>query len=131
MKVGKKAMKMIVEYLDADGEVQEGELPCKMEVCPTCEGHGTHLTPSMRDHAYSAEEFAESFDDEEAAEYFQRGGRYDVVCEECHGKNVVKVVDEDSCKSEEQKAILAGHHKHLEEEWAFRAECAAERRMGC
>lgn len=124
-------MKMIVEYLDSDGDVQEGELPCRMEVCPTCEGHGTHLTPSMRNHAYSAEEFHESFDDEEASEYFRRGGRYDVVCEECHGKNVVPTIDEEACRSEEDKAILAGYHKHQKDLWDMRAEEEAERRMGC
>ena len=80
-------------YTDNGTEV-ELTLPGKFEVCDRCEGHGTHLNPSIGEHAYTPEEFAESFDDEERAEYFRHGGMYDVQCEECHGQRVVLVVDE-------------------------------------
>lgn len=78
-----------------DGEEETMSLPAKMEVCPECQGSGFVLCEGMRGHAYSAEEFAESFDEEEAQEYFTRGGMYDTQCDHCHGQNVVPVVEED------------------------------------
>lgn len=82
-----------------NGEEHEHELPAKNEVCSRCEGYGTHLNPSIGSHAYTAEEFYESFDEEGRDEYFRRGGIYDVTCEVCKGKNVVLLVDEEACKS--------------------------------
>lgn len=102
-------------WYDEEGEEVTHSFPSKNEVCPRCEGHGTHLTPSIGNHAYSMEEFYESFDDEEdREEYFKRGGRYDVTCEECHGKNVIEVVDEDKL-SEEQKKLYAEYEESAEE----------------
>ena len=54
-----------VTYWDADDKEVVLELPARLEVCDYCEGHGTVLCEGMRGHAYSAEEFAEAFDDEE------------------------------------------------------------------
>lgn len=73
---------------DDDNEI-ESTLPGKMEVCSDCGGESYVLSPSIRNHCYSQEEFDESFDDEEREEYFTRGGRYDVICPTCNGKNVV------------------------------------------
>lgn len=113
-----------------DGDEVELELPAKHEVCARCQGHGTHLNPSIGEHAYTAEEFEESFDDEGREEYFRHGGRYDVMCEECHGKRVVLVVDVDACRSDEQKAALAAYDRKLEADASYERECAHERRMG-
>jgi hypothetical protein len=88
---------------DDDGNEIEHELPSKFEVCGRCSGHGTHLNPSIGEHAYSAEEFAMEFDDEEAAEYFKRGGMYDVTCEDCGGQRVTEVVDESALTDEQRK----------------------------
>jgi hypothetical protein len=120
-------------YTDDDGEEGEVELslPAKFEVCPGCNGHGSRLCEGMRGHAYTAEEFHESFDDEEAEEYFRPGGRYDVMCEECQGKRVVAVADEDACRTPEQKEALALYYKKRDDDYAYDRECAAERRMGC
>ena len=71
---------------DDDGNETEHELPSKMVVCERCEGHGSHLTPSIGEHAYSSEEFYDAFDDEGRQEYFRRGGIYDVTCFDCKGK---------------------------------------------
>jgi len=91
----------ITVYGEGEGEDENGEteethrLPARMTVCPRCEGHGSHLTPSIGQHAYSQEEFNEAFAEEEEREaYFKRGGMYDVTCEECRGKRVVAVPDE-------------------------------------
>lgn len=101
-------------WSDEDGEDITHEFPCKNEVCPRCEGYGTHLTPSIGNHAYSQEEFYDSFDDEGREEYFKRGGIYDVQCEECKGNKVIEVVDE-SRLSEEQKKLYAEYEEHEEE----------------
>ncbi len=124
-------LKFTVFVENEDGyEVQEEvEFPSKKEVCDDCEGYGKVLNASMRNHAYSAEEFAESFDEEDAHEYFRRGGKYDVVCPTCKGKNVVDVVDE-SAFSVEHKALWKQIQKQEEEEAMFDRICDMERMMG-
>jgi hypothetical protein len=117
---------------DEDGDELEIALPVKLEVCSRCEGHGTHLTPSIGEHAYTQEEFYDSFDEEGREEYFRRGGMYDVTCHDCKGKNVVPVVDEEACKRDPKlKADYALLRAHWEEEDAYRRERASEARYGC
>lgn len=101
-------------WYNEDGDEVTHSFPCKNEVCHRCEGYGTHLNPSIGNHAYSQEEFYESFDEEEAEEYFKRGGRYDVTCEECKGNKVIEVVDE-SKLSDEQKKLYAEYEESEEE----------------
>lgn len=118
-------------FYDDEGDEIEGELPAKHEVCGRCEGHGAHLRPAIGEYAYTREEFDEAFDDDESREqYFKRGGIYDVVCEDCQGRNVVLVVDEKACRTDEQKALLKQYEKSVREEADFERECAHERRMG-
>lgn len=111
-------------WYNEEGEEVSHIFPVTNEVCDRCEGYGTHLNPSIGNHGYSMEEFRESFDEEEAAEYFRRGGRYDVQCEECHGAKVVPVVDEkkltpeqkklfeEYCESEEESARMDAEDRH-------------------
>lgn len=112
-------------------------LPVKFEVCGRCDGHGSHLTPSIGEHAYSVEEFYESFDDEEdRVEYFRRGGRYDVTCERCRGLRVEAVPDVEACARDPKlKADLAALHEQwkseAEERDEWESESRAERMMGC
>jgi hypothetical protein len=119
---------------DAEYDAFETErvvtLPVKFEVCGRCDGHGSHLTPSIGEHAYSMEEFYESFDDEEGrAEYFRRGGMYDVTCERCKGLRVEPVVDDSAIKYNPK---LKADYDLLCEQWESdaqsRADDAAERR---
>lgn len=108
------------------------ELPAVYAVCSECEGHGTHLTPSIRDHGYSMEEFHESFDEEEREHYFRRGGMYDVTCSVCKGKRVELVVDEAILETSVRgRRLLRMWHDHLDKKAADRAEQEWERRMGC
>lgn len=129
-------MELKFEYtIDSDGEDDgdetEGSLPAVYQICSNCDGHGTHLTESIRQHGYSMEEFNESFDDEEKEHYFRRGGMYDVECTTCHGKRVEPVVDRESCeRNEKLKALLAIYDKIAEDDYHYRMECEAERRMG-
>lgn len=113
---------------DEDEEVTHS-FPAINEVCSRCEGFGTHLTPSIGEHAYSSEEFFETFhDDEDREQYFKRGGIYDVTCEECHGKNVIAVVDEEHL-NEEQKKLFAEYEEREDRKARFDAEDKATYRM--
>ena len=68
-------------------------LPTRFEVCGLCDGEGKHVNPSIDHNGISASEF---HDDPEFAEsYFS--GVYDIPCNECHGKRVVKALDRNSC----------------------------------
>lgn len=114
---------MLVTYTDENGDEFTTELPSKKEVCSRCEGCGTHLNPSIGSHAYSAEEFSEAFPEEEDREaYFRRGGKYDVRCEVCKGANVVDVVDEAACRTEEQKTHLKAYKRHMRDIARWRAQ---------
>lgn len=119
-------------YENDDGDEIVIEFPSKKEVCYRCDGEGTHLNPSIGEHAYSYEEFNESFDDEGKEQYFKPGGIYDVTCHTCHGKNVVDVHDEEAIKLDPE---LAAHYEvyleHQSDDAAYDAECMAEERFGC
>jgi len=114
--------------LDDFIEEREITLPVKMEVCDRCQGHGFHLTPSIGEHAYSMRAFREAFpEDEDREEYFKRGGRYDVQCLTCKGRNVVPVVDEAACKfNADYKRDLALYNAHMEAKSYDDAEARAE-----
>lgn len=78
-----------------DGELNKVALPTFMAVCGRCEGRGTHVNPSIDGNGLP-EEWVN--DDDFMDDY--RGGRYDVVCEECGGQNVIEMVDEENCLPE-------------------------------
>lgn len=91
-----------ITYTNEDDETTVVRLPARKEVCPGCDGHGFVLNEGMRGYAYSAEEFADAFDEDAASEYFRHGGRYDVRCDECQGRNVIDEVDEDNLTAEQR-----------------------------
>ncbi len=123
-------MNITLTYENDEGEEVELVLPAKNEVCSDCEGSGFVLCEGMRNHAYSAEEFDEAFDDEEdRAAYFQRGGKYDVQCPTCHGKNVVAVVDEEHVPAEKKEEYEAWCESERERR-QFEREERREREMG-
>lgn len=102
-------------------EEEDVEVPCKFEVCPNCNGHGSHVNRSIDCNGISDQDFSEDPDFEEA--YF--GGAYDVRCDECGGDRVMPV-PADNCPSYIVDAIQeAAIQRH---QW--RMEIAAERRMG-
>lgn len=63
---------------------------CRFEVCPACEGRGSHVNPSIDDRGITSSEWAEW--DEDDRETYISGG-YDVSCYECGGQRVVSVPD--------------------------------------
>lgn len=97
-------------------------VPFKYEVCPLCDGKGTHANPSVDASGITAEDFYE--DPDFAEEYL--AGRYDVICYKCGGKNVVPVLHRDRIDPEILKKIDAQE----EDREDFRRIQDAERRMG-
>ena len=122
---GNRAPVVIVEEYDAAGEHVadvETPLPVRVEVCPLCDGRGSHVNPSIDAHGLSAEDFAD--DPDFAEDYFR--GRYDQPCNECHGLRVVEGVDREACPPD----LLALYETQQDELAEMYATEAAERRMG-
>lgn len=88
-------------------------------VCPTCDGKGKHVNPAIDSHGISQEEFDE--DPEFRSSYFS--GHYDIPCNGCEGRRVIL--------EPYTKEGLREYNQAWEDEWNYRAECEAERRMGC
>ena len=100
----------------------EVELPYKWDVCPVCEGRGSHVNPSIDAGGLSLESL---HDDPDFSEDYRRG-MYDQTCNRCAGKRVVPVVDENRCTPEDLKE----YYEEADADADYRAEALAERRMG-
>jgi hypothetical protein len=113
---------VIVVTQNEDGDTGEPlEVPAVFEVCGTCDGQGKHVAPGIDSHGLSAEDFDE--DPDFAEDYF--AGRYDIPCNECHGKRVVPVIAE-NCDP-----VLKAKAEKWEQDWYdYQREIEAERRMG-
>lgn len=93
----------------------------KMEVCPTCDGRGKYVNPSIDSHGISPEEFAE--DPDFAEQYWgYRSGMYDITCGECRGHKVVPICLDDEVNQYLEESAKAHAEMH--------AEYEAERRAG-
>ena len=88
-----------------DGGEKESKVSSRgaFAVCPTCEGKGSHVNPSIDAHGLSSEDFAE--DPDFAEDYFS--GAYDVPCAECGGQRVVPQCSAEGC-SEPADTIQRG-----------------------
>lgn len=100
----------------AKGNKFELPLPAKRVVCPRCDGSGVHDHPSFSNGVSGLD------DPDFAKEYFR--GTYDVRCEECDGKNIVLVVDEDALAPKMLDRYLRAQDSKSRHE----AEIASERR---
>ncbi len=107
---------------------REATFPARKVVCDDCQGEGYVLNPSMRDHAYSSEDFDHEFDEEMQEQYFKRGGIYDVICPTCRGANVVSVIDEDRL-TPAQKKDFDSYNEAQRRKAKFAREFEAEYRM--
>lgn len=105
-----------------DGSGKPIEVFLKYEVCPTCDGKGSHVNPSIDSHGLTAEDFAEDPDFRE--DYLR--GLYDQPCNECHGQRVVPVLDEEK---NDQKIVKA-YEKWVYQEARYRYEEQREMAMG-
>ncbi len=102
-----------------DSEEGKTKYPAKRIVCTCCDGRGSTVDPSIDSNGISQDEFDEDPDFQER--YFSGG--FDIICPHCEGNNVVLY----PATEEGEKAYLASQKS----EYAYHAECAAERRMGC
>lgn len=107
----------IILYRGNGYDDEEVELPSKFDVCPGCEGRGTHVNRNIDGNGLTAEDFEEAGDDFRE-DYMN--GVYDVTCETCGGQRVVSVLDEDRC----DPVLLAEYQKQERES----AECDAIQR---
>lgn len=115
-----------IKFIPHNGEEEdEISLKARYEVCPRCEGRGSHVNPAIDGHGISAQEFAEDPEFEE--DYF--AGVYDVTCYECKGLRVVPEVDRTPGVNKEED--LKKYDEYLEWEDYYRREREAERRWGC
>jgi len=90
---------------------------------PAAKGTARTSTPSIGQHAYTSEEFEESFPDGEQREaYFSRGGMYDVRCEVCRGDRVVLEVDEQCCSAAGLWDVLQAWRKQERERMQSEAD---------
>lgn len=117
--MSRKVMVVTVYYGDEETQV---DVPISFEVCPTCDGSGTHVNPSIDSNGLTAEDFAE--DQDFAEEYM--GGCYDVPCYECQGERVVPVIQRDRVDPK----ILALLDAQEERDEESRRTREAERRFG-
>lgn len=117
---------MLIKFISEEtGEEVLHEVPSVKGVCDDCGGEGFVLNESMRDYAYSMEEFMEEFDYEERQQYFQRGGMYDVPCPTCKGKNVIDVINREACERDSDlKKVLAQYDDYLRREAEYERICA-------
>lgn len=112
------------------GENGDLELPGRFEVCPRCEGRGTHVNPNVDGNGLSAEDF-----DEAGPEFREdyMAGVYDVPCDECGGQRVVAVpdferwTDEQRLTYEDQQRSLAESRRIEDQERRAEAWAAGER----
>lgn len=114
-------IKLTIPHDNGDEHVES--VPAKHEVCDECEGHGTILNPAIGRYAYSQEEFEASFpDDESKAQYFTRGGIYDVKCPGCNGMRVIVVPNEEAASKREKRVIRRWRkEKERRARWASEA----------
>jgi len=97
---------------------EDVEVPFTWEVCPTCNGKGSHVNPSIDCNGLSASDFAE---DPDFAESYMRGD-YDQPCNDCGGRRVVP-----ECADEAYLEKIEDHCRCIAD---MNAEYEAERRFG-
>jgi hypothetical protein len=78
-------MLALVKEADADGNAHWVRF--RYDVCPTCNGKGTHVNPSIDCHGITSDEFA---DDPGFLEDYMRGV-FNVTCFGCQGNRVFPV----------------------------------------
>ena len=115
--INEKNMTATVTVYEEDCE-EDVEVPISYEVCPTCDGKGSHVNPSIDCNGLTAEDFYE--DPDLAEDYFN--GTYDVACYECNGNRVVPVC--------EDKEVLKKIHEYENDIYEMEMERLSEMRMG-
>lgn len=120
--------KMTLDFSDTL-EMDNAVLPCVYEVCGACSGRGTttrHI--EAEGGGFTSSEWAEMCDGDPdfAEDYFS--GAYDRDCPDCDGRRVCPVPKDDIWKS--KNPVAKELRSWIRSEQQYRAEVAAERRMG-
>jgi hypothetical protein len=105
-----------------DDDNVEREIPTRWEVCPVCDGKGSHVNPAI-DCGGLSEDF---MDDPDFMDDYRRGN-YDQSCNRCGGRSTVRTVDRDACEAD----LLALYDADVEAAYDAEAERLAEIRAGC
>jgi hypothetical protein len=98
------------------------EVALHYEVCPTCEGKGHHVNPSIDANGLTASDFED--DPDFRREYMS--GTYDVQCYGCKGLRVVPEIDWDKVNPKVREII----EKIEKADAEYAAISRAERAMG-
>jgi hypothetical protein len=114
-----------IEHFDDDGEKIELKVTWHWIICERCRGEGKHVHD-----AYSVWTDEDRYEDPECFEDML-DGKYDVTCEACHGSGKVRAILVTEWDSPEYKEIYKKLENYIEDDRSYRAECAAERAMGC
>lgn len=113
-------MRPVILY---DDDEQPIKLPMERIVCPTCRGEGKIVNPAIDGHGIPADD--ECWDDDDFREgYF--GGRYDITCPECDGRNVIDIVDEEALYTDPE--LFERWRKASEDAWRDEQAEQMERR---
>jgi hypothetical protein len=96
-------LKIKWETENDQGEEVVIEFPGKYRVCPTCGGKGTAMTKTLRESAFTREDFE---NDPDFAEMYFNGG-YDATCDECDGERVILVLDLEAARREKPSELKA------------------------
>jgi len=103
--------------------------PMKFVVCPTCNGKGTHVNPSIDAHGITSDEWDRDWSYEDREMYMS--GFYNVPCYGCNGKRVMPEINTDLYRfSEELKEIKELVDRNIADERSYIRECMMERMMG-
>lgn len=122
--MARELLKVTLWFTDDEGVdcEEQVELPAVYVVCPRCDGRGVH-DPEGFANGFTSSDLAEA--GPEFCDDYARGV-YDVACAVCGGQRVVLEPDRDRC----DPTLLARYDAMRADEAAYRAEVAAERRMG-
>ena len=122
---------------DDNGNEKTFSLPVKRVVCPTCNGEGKHVNPSIDassiggDDEFWEDDMDYEDEDEEGNPVSRyKSGVYDVTCYTCHGNNVVFDIDLEAARISDSEALEAWDD-FCQDQMEYESECAAERRYGC
>lgn len=92
-------------YDDDESDARPNE-PKAFAICPTCDGRGKHVNPSIDSNGLP-DDFASDPDFME--DYM--GGAYDVHCAECGGKRVVPQCSADGCNEPAEQRMQASYSR--------------------
>lgn len=105
----------------------ELEIPLTKIICPTCEGRGSYVNPSIDSNGLTREDF----DEDPFFEEDYLSGIYDVVCKECRGHGLSFEISPNTTYSDIINKTIEYINKYDIDSYYYALEVAAERRMGC